>query len=150
MVFHNVSNYNYHFIKELAKEYEWQFSSNSQRSSNFWWKWRKNSKILYKLQFIDTVRFMASSLSNLVNNLAEGIHKIKFKYGHHDKKCETRIKSKYCKCCLKYTSIIDDLVEYNCLCCKKKYQRKFDEDLRKRFVNTYKFSNHDINRFILL
>ena len=33
--------------------------------------------ISYILQFIDSARFMASSLSNLVNNLAEGIHKIK-------------------------------------------------------------------------
>ena len=32
---------------------------------------------------------MASSLSNLLNNLAEGIPKSKCKYGHDDKKCET-------------------------------------------------------------
>ena len=32
---------------------------------------------------------MASSLSNLVNNLAKEIHKVKYKYGHNDKKCET-------------------------------------------------------------
>ena len=39
---------------------------------------------------------MASSLSNLVNNLSEGIHRIKCKYGHDDKKCETGgIKYKY-------------------------------------------------------
>ena len=30
------------------------------------------------LQFIDRARFIASSLSNLVNNLFEGIHRIKF------------------------------------------------------------------------
>ena len=29
---------------------------------------------------------MASSLSNLVNSLSGGIHKIKCKYGHDDKK----------------------------------------------------------------
>ena len=34
------------------------------------------------LQFIDSTRFIASSLSNLVNNLSEGIHKIKCKQGH--------------------------------------------------------------------
>ena len=28
--------------------------------------------------------------------------------------------------------------------------KRFDEDLKKRFSNTYKFSNHDINRFPLL
>ena len=32
--------------------------------------------ISYRLQFIDSARFMASSLSNPINNLAEGIHKI--------------------------------------------------------------------------
>ena len=30
------------------------------------------------------------------------------------------------------------------------YKKRFDEKLKKRFVNTYKFSNHDINKFILL
>ena len=29
---------------------------------------------------------MVSSLSNLLNNLSEGIHEIKCKYGHNDKK----------------------------------------------------------------
>ena len=53
--------------------------------------------ISYKLQFIDSARFMASSLSNLKNNLSEGIHRIKCTFGHDDKKCEThRIKYKYC------------------------------------------------------
>ena len=32
---------------------------------------------------------MASSLSNLANNLAEGIHKIKSKYRLDNKQCET-------------------------------------------------------------
>ena len=39
----------------------------------------------YILQFIDSARFMASSLSNIANNLSEGNHKIKCKYGHNDK-----------------------------------------------------------------
>ena len=40
----------------------------------------------YILQFIDNARFMASSLSNLLNNLSEGIHRNKCKYGHDNKK----------------------------------------------------------------
>ena len=39
-----------------------------------------------RLQFIVSARFMASSISNLVNNLAEGIHKIICKYKRDDKK----------------------------------------------------------------
>ena len=53
--------------------------------------------ISYILQFINSARFMASSLSYLVHNLSEGIHKIECRYGNDDKKCETcRIKYKYC------------------------------------------------------
>ena len=47
------------------------------------------NNLSYILQFIDSARFMASSLSNLVNNLSEGIHKINCKFGHNGKKCET-------------------------------------------------------------
>ena len=66
---------------------------------------------------------MASSLSNLVINLSEGIHKIKCKYPHNDKKCETcRIKYKVCDCFLECTNVKDDLIEYKCLCCNKNYQ----------------------------
>ena len=32
------------------------------------------------------------------------------------------------------------------LCCNKNYQQKFDEKLKERFLNTYKFSNHDNNK----
>ena len=39
-----------------------------------------------KLQFIDSARSMTSSLSNPVNILSEGIHKVKCTYGHNDKK----------------------------------------------------------------
>ena len=40
----------------------------------------------HTLQFIDITEFIAYSLSNLVDNLVEGIHKIKWKYGHDNKK----------------------------------------------------------------
>ena len=53
--------------------------------------------ISYWLKFIDSARFMSSSLSNHVNDLAaDGIHKTKCKYRHDNKKCETcGIKYKY-------------------------------------------------------
>ena len=37
-------------------------------------------------QFIDKARITASSLSNLVNNPSEGIHRIKCKFKHDKKK----------------------------------------------------------------
>ena len=45
--------------------------------------------VSYRFQCIDIARFIASSLSNLVNNLAEGVHKIKCNCKRNDKKCET-------------------------------------------------------------
>ena len=85
---------------------------------------------------IASVRFMAS-LSNIVNNISEGIHKIKGKNGHNNKKCETcRIQCKYC----------DWFLEF----CNKKYQQKFDEKLKEWFFKTLEFSNHNSNKFILL
>ena len=107
--------------------------------------------ISYILQFIDSARFIASSLSNLVNNLSDKIHRIKCKFGHNDKKCETcGIKYKCYDCILEYTNFRDDLIELKCLRCNKNYQRKFDKKLKERLFNTYKFSNHDNNKFILL
>ena len=84
------------------------------------------------LQFINSGRFIASSLSNFVNNLSEGIHRIKCKFGHDDKKYETwEVKYKHCNCLLEYTNL--------CFCCNKSYQRKFDKKLKERFFKTYKF-----------
>ena len=54
---------------------------------------RLQKNVFHILQFIVSARFMASSLSNLANNLFEGIHKMKCKYGRNDK---CRIKYKYC------------------------------------------------------
>ena len=91
--------------------------------------------ISYKRQFIDSERFMSTSLSNLVDNLTEEIHKTK------------------CKDCdgfLEYESVKDNSVKYKCLSCNKNYSNKIDEELKKRSKNTFNFSNNDINKFILL
>ena len=34
--------------------------------------------------------------------------------------------------------------------CHKYFSNKLDEELKKKFKNTFKFSNHDINKFTLL
>ena len=50
---------------------------------------KKNTKNIYHIiQFIDSARFMANLLQNLVNNLSERVHRIKWKFGYDDKKCE--------------------------------------------------------------
>ena len=78
------------------------------------------------------------------------MHRVKCKYRHDDKKCESSgIKHKHYDCFLEYTNFKNDLIEYKCLICNKYCQIKFNEKLKERFFNTYKFSNHD-NKFILL
>ena len=107
--------------------------------------------ISYILQFIDRTKFIASSLSAPVNDFSERIYKVKCKYGHGDKKCENcGITYKVSDCFLEYTSFKNDLIEGKCLCCNENYKQKFDEKVKQRFLNTYKFFNHDNNKFILL
>ena len=80
---------------------------------------------------------MASSLSNLVHNLSEVIHKIKRKYGHNHKKCETfGINCKYTDNFFENLDFKNNLIKYKCLCCNKNYQKKFDGNLKKRFFQT--------------
>ena len=90
VVFHNGSTYDYHFIiKELAEEYEEEFEclgENTEKYRTFSVPIKKEitkkdkngndkiTKILYKIKFIDSYRFMSTSLSNLVGNLSEGLH----------------------------------------------------------------------------
>ena len=55
---------------------------------------------------------MASSLLNFVNNLAKGIDKIKWKWGHDNEKCEMcEIEYKDCEWCLEYNNE-DDATEH--------------------------------------
>ena len=91
--------------------------------------------ISYKIKIIDVARFMASSLLNLVDNLTEVSHKIK---------------CKDCDCFLEYENAKDNLNKYKYLSCNKGYSNKLDEELKKKNLEYNKFSNNDINKFILL
>ena len=62
----------------------------------------------------------ASLLSNLADNLAEGIRKFKCKNEHGNEKYETwGIKYKDCDYFLKYTHVKIDLILCRCLCFNK-------------------------------
>ena len=79
VVFHNGSTYDYHFlIKQLAKQFEGQFKCLEENTGKYITfsvpikKELDNSKtITYKLKFIDSFRFMSTSLPTLVNNFSE-------------------------------------------------------------------------------
>ena len=88
VVLHNGSTYDYHFIfKELAKQFEGEFEclgGNAEKYITFSVPIKKEitkkdkdgndktTKISYKIKFIDSYRFLPTSLSNLVNNLSDG------------------------------------------------------------------------------
>ena len=81
-MFHNGSTYDYHFIfKKLVKEFEGQFEclgENTEKYITFPVPIKKdldNGKtITCKIKFIDSFRFMSSSLSSLADNLSHGLH----------------------------------------------------------------------------
>ena len=116
VVFYNGSNYDYHFIiKKLANKSEGQlepFWENKEMYKNFFVPIKQEitkidkdcnervATIFYTIKFIDSAKFIASSLSNLVDNLAEGIHKIKCKDSD---------------CFLKYEIDKDNLIKYKSL-----------------------------------
>ena len=89
VVFHNGSTYDYNFItKKLVEEFEC-LGENTEKYFTFSVSLKKENnngkKIAYKLKFIDTYRFMSTSLSNLVDNLS-GV------YGKECKRCMERKK----------------------------------------------------------
>ena len=93
----------------------------------------------------NSFRFMASSLSSLVDTLSKGLHSDRYTD---------------CKPCLDYMSFKDEqqsCTQWNCIqlifrCfeCKKNYEKDFNKELIKRFANIYELFNKDINKCILL
>ena len=142
VVFHSGSTYDYHFIiNKLAKEFKGKLECLGENKGKYIpfsvpiSKELDNGKtVTYRLKFIDSFRFMSTSLSSLVDNLSEKLH---------SDKC------KGCKSELDYMSIKNNRINFQCLECKKNYKEDYKE-LIKRFANTYQFCNGDINKFILL
>ena len=83
---------------------------------------------------------MSTSLSNLVNNLSDGVQ---------NNKCTN------CKSYLDYITTKDEQQSctqsiFRCFECKKNYEKDFNKELIKRFANIYEFCSGDINELILL
>ena len=137
VIFHNGSSYDYHFIiKGLTEEFEEDFEclgKNKEKYITFSVPIKKESNegcaIIYKIKFIDSFRFMSTSLSN-------------------DGKCAN------CSSSLAYISAKHGKLFFECFDFKKRCSRKFTEKLEKKstinFKNTYRFCNEDIDRFMLL
>ena len=67
---------------------------------------------------------MSTSLSKLADNLSEGLG---------NNRCVD------CKSCLGYMKTKDEKLILRCFSCKKNYEKDFNKELSKRFVNTYNF-----------
>ena len=146
IVFHNGSTYDYQFIiKELVKEFNGNFEclgENTEKYITFSVPLKKEIKnknqiieVTYKIKFIDSYKFMSTSLSKLVDNLSEGLH---------NNRCVD------CKSCLDYMKTKDEKLIFRCFSCKKNYEKNFNKELMERFANIYEFCNGDLNKFILL
>ena len=133
VAFHNGSTYHYHFIiKELVKEFKGNFEclgENTEKYITFSVPLKKKIKskdieITYKIKFIDSYRFMSSSLSKLVDNLSERIH---------NNKCVD------CNSCLDCIKIKNKKLLLKFFNCNAYYRKKFNKDLIKKSKNTYSF-----------
>ena len=144
VIFNNGSTYDYHFIiKELISEFDCNFEclkENTEKYITFSVPIKKkidnkNIDITYKIKFINSFRFMATSLSKLVDNLTGNIH---------NGKC---IK---CKSNLCFVRVMNETLLFKCIDIDKEYEKEFNNELIERFANTYKFCDNDLDKFVML
>ena len=115
VIFHNGSSYDYHFIiKRSAEECEGDFECLGESKEKYMTfsvpikkESNEGSTIIYKIKFIDSFRFMSTSLSNLVDNLSGNIY---------NDKCSN------CGSSLEYISRKDGKFFFECFDCKKNVQ----------------------------
>ena len=81
-------------------------------------------KVTYKLKFIDSYRFMSTSLSNLVDNLS----------GVYDKECKKCMERKKIRFNCKFIGFKTDRLNYKFIECKKSYTKLANESI-KNFPN---------------
>ena len=138
---HNICNLRYKVPKEIPIVFHFEcLGENTEKYITFLVPIKKkienkDLKITYKIKFIDSYRFMSSSLSKLVDNSSEGIH---------NNKCVN------CNSCLDYIKIKNEKLLLKCFNCNNYYEKKFNKDLIKKFKITYSFCDNDLNKFVWL
>ena len=90
--------------------------------------------ITYKIKFTENL-LITSSLSSLVDELSEGIH---------------RDKCTDCKASLDYMVLKDYQLIFRRFECQKIYKKDSNKKLSKRFANMYEFCNGDIDKLFFL
>ena len=147
VVLHNGNNYDFHIIiKELAKEFRIDMKclgENTEKYISFSVLLKvtndENKIIVYRLKFIDSMRFMNTSLASLTDNLSE-------------------INAMDCKTCMGKNRIIPECqyithennkLIYKCKKCNAKSYKPITP-LKEKFRNTFNFCNDRIDKFLLL
>ena len=96
-------------------------------------------KITYKLKFVDSYRFISTSLSNLVDNLS----------GVYDKECNRCMERKKIWLNCEFIGFKNGRLNPKCKECKKSHTKLANKSI-KNFPTLYKFCNGDLNKFFLL
>ena len=81
-------------------------------------------RVTSKIKFIDSVRLVASLLSNFTRNLYKGLHK---------GKCES------CRCSLECTTVKDNTLTFQRVNCNKNYEKEFGKGLEKNIAKQILF-----------
>ena len=147
IIIHNAS-YDTHFIiNQLAKEFKGGINcigDNMEKYTTFSVPIKKecdNGKTsTNKLKFIDSFRFMSTSLSELVDNTSGNFNNIECK------SCIEKIKfiSECCFVVLKNNKLI-----YICKECKEEWKRPLNKSI-ENFPSIYQFCNGNLNKFVRL
>ena len=119
IVFLNGSTYDYHFIiNKLAKEFDGQLECLGETTEKYITftvpisKELDNGKtITYKLKFIDSFRFMSTSLSSLVDNLSE----------IYTKECKGYEQKRKIKSVCNFIRLRNNRLSYECKECKNRW-----------------------------
>ena len=138
VVFCNGSSYDYHFIiNELAKNVDGIKCTGENSEKYISFKTLLNHEDsygklkIYKLKFIDSYRFIDSSLQKLVDNLSE-----------------LNISEKCNQQCKNYKRQNNTLI-YDCNECNTRSYKAI-KSLIERFPNVYAFCNNNLDKFLLL
>ena len=101
---------------------------------------KKKKTITYKLKFIDSFRFMPTSLSELADNTSGIFNSIECK------SCIEKIKINS-ECC--FVGLKDNKLISKCKKCKEEWKRPLNK-LIESFSSIYQFWNGDLNKFVML
>ena len=144
----NNATYDTHFIiNQLAEEFKRELNctgENMEKYITFSVPIKKEGdngkKTAQKLRFIDSFRFMSTSLSELVDNMSRIFNTIECK------SCIEKIKINS-ECC--FVGLKNNRLIYKCKECKEEWKIPINE-LIENFPSIYQFCNGNLNKFVML